>query len=371
MSCPTSRPIRTPRCKRSRAGSATSPGEGRTPQLFRLFGYAGTGKTTLARHLAAHIDGEVKYAAFTGKAALVMRAQGLRRRVHDPQPDLSRARERRGDADLRTVGRRAGLEGEADRDRRMLDGRCRAGARPDVVRRAGAGARRSGATAAGAGRRLLHRRRAGRDADRGAPAGAGRSDRAALDAGAQRRAARARRVRNIERRQEGRVRSAARARDRPDPGRAQQHAARLQCAAARAARLRRSAAALGRQAGLPAQQPPQGAVQRRAVERGRAADHAAADPEAAAHRRRRVCGQGREGLGAPGMLHRQDRGVRLAAAQEIRRVRFRLRADRAQGAGLAVGRRRAVRRVLRVSRQPRALALYRHHAGGEAAHVVV
>ena len=35
-----------------------------------------------------------------------------------------------------------------------------------------------------AGRRLLHRRRAGRDADRSAPPGAGRSDRAALDAGA-------------------------------------------------------------------------------------------------------------------------------------------------------------------------------------------
>ena len=51
------------------------PGEG-APQLFRLFGYAGTGKTTLARHLAAHIDGEVKYAAFTGKAALVMRRKG-------------------------------------------------------------------------------------------------------------------------------------------------------------------------------------------------------------------------------------------------------------------------------------------------------
>src|SRR5688572_28308376 len=52
------------------------PGEAGTPQLFRLFGYAGTGKTTLARHLAAHIDGEVKFAAFTGKAALVMRAKG-------------------------------------------------------------------------------------------------------------------------------------------------------------------------------------------------------------------------------------------------------------------------------------------------------
>jgi len=52
------------------------PGERGTPQLFRLFGYAGTGKTTLARHLAAHIEGEVKYAAFTGKAALVMRRKG-------------------------------------------------------------------------------------------------------------------------------------------------------------------------------------------------------------------------------------------------------------------------------------------------------
>ena len=52
------------------------PGERGTPQLFRLFGYAGTGKTTLARHLAAHIDGEVKFAAFTGKAALVMRRKG-------------------------------------------------------------------------------------------------------------------------------------------------------------------------------------------------------------------------------------------------------------------------------------------------------
>src|SRR5258708_5113555 len=66
------------------------------------------------------------------------------------------------------------------------------------------------------------------------------------------------------------------------------------------------------------------------------------------------------------MLHRPDRGFRLAEPEEIRRVRLRLRADRAQGARIAVGRRRAVRRVVRVSRQSRALALYRHHAGGEA-----
>jgi exodeoxyribonuclease-5 len=51
------------------------PGRG-TSQIFRLFGYAGTGKTTLARHLADGIEGTVRYAAFTGKAALVMRAKG-------------------------------------------------------------------------------------------------------------------------------------------------------------------------------------------------------------------------------------------------------------------------------------------------------
>lgn len=45
------------------------------PQVFRLFGWAGTGKSTLARHLAKDVK-SVKYAAFTGKAALVMRKRG-------------------------------------------------------------------------------------------------------------------------------------------------------------------------------------------------------------------------------------------------------------------------------------------------------
>lgn len=45
-------------------------------QVFRLFGYAGTGKTTLARHIAEDIDGNVLFCAFTGKAASVMRAKG-------------------------------------------------------------------------------------------------------------------------------------------------------------------------------------------------------------------------------------------------------------------------------------------------------
>jgi exodeoxyribonuclease-5 len=45
-------------------------------QVFRLFGYAGAGKTTLARHIAENAGGEVAFAAFTGKAAHVMRQKG-------------------------------------------------------------------------------------------------------------------------------------------------------------------------------------------------------------------------------------------------------------------------------------------------------
>ena len=45
-------------------------------QVFRLFGYAGTGKTTLARHVAESADRGVVFAAYTGKAAHVMRAMG-------------------------------------------------------------------------------------------------------------------------------------------------------------------------------------------------------------------------------------------------------------------------------------------------------
>ena len=61
------------------------------PQVFRVFGYAGTGKTTLTRHAIEELgldtmtrsgDGVVSgsdgvlYAAFTGKAALVMTRKG-------------------------------------------------------------------------------------------------------------------------------------------------------------------------------------------------------------------------------------------------------------------------------------------------------
>src|SRR3990172_7994637 len=52
------------------------PGQNGTPRIFRLFGYAGTGKTTLAKHVAEGVDGKVLFASFTGKAAQVMRNKG-------------------------------------------------------------------------------------------------------------------------------------------------------------------------------------------------------------------------------------------------------------------------------------------------------
>ena len=48
------------------------------PQVFRMFGYAGTGKTTLAKQIAEDISGTVAFAAYTGKAALMLRSKGCR-----------------------------------------------------------------------------------------------------------------------------------------------------------------------------------------------------------------------------------------------------------------------------------------------------
>jgi len=51
-------------------------GDRSAKQVFRLFGYAGTGKTTLAKELAKLVKGRVLYATFTGKASLVLRKKG-------------------------------------------------------------------------------------------------------------------------------------------------------------------------------------------------------------------------------------------------------------------------------------------------------
>lgn len=48
----------------------------KAPQVLRLFGWAGTGKTTLARHIAGLSDDKTLFAAFAGKAAQVLRNKG-------------------------------------------------------------------------------------------------------------------------------------------------------------------------------------------------------------------------------------------------------------------------------------------------------
>lgn len=50
--------------------------EGAPGNVFRLFGCAGTGKTTIAKAIAESASGEVIFAAFTGKAALVLNSKG-------------------------------------------------------------------------------------------------------------------------------------------------------------------------------------------------------------------------------------------------------------------------------------------------------
>lgn len=61
--------------------------------IYRLFGYAGTGKTTTIRAIMEMLDirGSTQFAAYTGKAAMVMRKQGLPARtihslIYEPVP---------------------------------------------------------------------------------------------------------------------------------------------------------------------------------------------------------------------------------------------------------------------------------------------
>lgn len=49
----------------------------KSSQIFKIFGYAGTGKTTIIQHLMKEIKGRKYFATFTGKAALVLNKKGL------------------------------------------------------------------------------------------------------------------------------------------------------------------------------------------------------------------------------------------------------------------------------------------------------
>ncbi len=87
------------------------------PQVFRLFGFAGVGKTKLARHFGQGVDGTVLYGAYTGKAAYVLRKMGcpdastIHSMIYNSK-ELSRAKLR--DLERSLVELRAELKVEID-----------------------------------------------------------------------------------------------------------------------------------------------------------------------------------------------------------------------------------------------------------------
>lgn len=122
-------------------------------QIFRLFGYAGTGKTSLARQIAEDHNGPVAFAAFTGKAASVLREKGcadattIHRLIYQPV-DRSREGVRAAESDVQGAEARiqaAREAGDAEQERiasevlerarrRLIDERKSAD-RPDFARR--------------------------------------------------------------------------------------------------------------------------------------------------------------------------------------------------------------------------------------------
>jgi len=52
--------------------------QGQRSPVFRLFGYAGTGKTTLARYFTETVDGTVQFAAFYRQGGAGSALQGGR-----------------------------------------------------------------------------------------------------------------------------------------------------------------------------------------------------------------------------------------------------------------------------------------------------
>ena len=91
--------------------------------LFKLFGFAGTGKTTLAKHFAEHVTGEVLFGAYTGKAASVLRSKGcdnastIHQLIYRPS-SKSKRKLRELEAKLDDLAREKGF---ADRDEAMKD----------------------------------------------------------------------------------------------------------------------------------------------------------------------------------------------------------------------------------------------------------
>ena len=156
-----------------------------TPQVFRLFGFAGTGKTTLAQKIADDSGGDVLFAAFTGKAAQVMRNRGCAnaRTIHSLiyRPRGEKAEKETGELQPAFALNRTS---EVRKAKLVIVDECsmvdeKLGRDLLSFGTQDPGARRSGPASAGQGggrRRLLHRARARRHADGDSSAGAREPD---------------------------------------------------------------------------------------------------------------------------------------------------------------------------------------------------
>ena len=97
--------------------------------VYRIFGYAGTGKTTLAKHLASNISGEVLFAAYTGKAAHVLSKKGCpAHTIHSliyHSKDKGKSRllmlEQELEAAIQRLAERGFTEQEIDEDREIAE----------------------------------------------------------------------------------------------------------------------------------------------------------------------------------------------------------------------------------------------------------
>ncbi len=347
------------------------PGAGGTPPVFRLFGYAGTGKTTLAKHIAEGVDGEVKFAAFTGKAASVMRGKGCH-----------------GASTIHSLIYRTRESGEEIPSFDLWDEAPASKADLIIIDECSMVDAELGRDLMSFGVPLLV---LGDPAQLPPIQGGGFFTEAEPDA----------MLTEVHRQAQDdpivRLSMDIRAGEYLEPGRygetevvaksdldPQRVLDADQVLVGRNATRRAYNTRMRERRGFEDTMPEAGdklvclrnnrkkalfngglwTVKARGQRKSGSQDR---HHVAAIVARRRDRAARRQGVGAAGMLHRWHRATRLAAAQALRRVRLRLRAHRAQGARLAMGRRGAVRRELRVSGYPRALALYRRHAGGEAA----
>src|ERR1700738_5340054 len=319
-------PVFTPQQDAALQGIAQWWKEGRRrAPIFRLFGYAGTGKTTLVKHIAEDIKGKVLFAAFTGKAACVMRSKGcggasdIHRLIYKPQEQNEENptfelwhKAPAGDAKLIIIDECSMVDAELARGLMSFEvpllvlgdpaqlppiqgGGFFTEAKPDAMLTEVHRQAQDNPIV-----RLSMDIRAGKPlaqgqygetqgVPRGAPRRRERPPPAAPTRGRPtEKAAGARAVWRDAGGAPRRARPQAGDRRRPGSGRAQRDPARLQHAPARAARAQRRAADRRGQARLPAQQPPERPVQRRAVggEGAAEAQAEADDPAPAAHTRR-------------------------------------------------------------------------------------